>query len=551
MSPNSDILKNVQHWPTAYHGEESEARLFSQGYVLSKDDRLIVVRSSGYHPNLLYSIDLRSGFSDLIGNADVSRSSSIAANSKYVYSVALDDPEIRRAPLGISGKEPQPFIHGPRTRLKRPQDIAVGPRGQLCILENQVLYIRCFASTAEGNASPALSVNMARFGFYLINALAITPGGDLIVEGSLGVPQDDIRGTASIAVVTAQLGTDPKLKRLFTGEQTTLSDPYSLASGPGGSILALQSESGTVLAFGPKQNGNVHPSWTHKVTEVSQPSRLASTTSTVAILGADGIATFHLKENGHSPGWSTPLHVAAGGSGIAFSPSGILVVSDNTGLKGYVLSRPPRLTFGASKGRLSLDDPWFIASDSRGTVYTASAGGAVTAFEPRGAEQIKPLWRRQVRTPFNRQMDAFAADAAGNLYFASASHDAIIVVRRGGWQGILAGPATQLHAPTGLATDPSGDLLVANSGSSNVLIFGAASHGNVAPVAKLAGFWTGLSSPNSIAVNSSGQIFVFDGTLQGFRNAQHNVKVFAADARGNVRPLATYPVTPKCEAGEI
>jgi len=104
------------------------------------------------------------------------------------------------------------------------------------------------------------------------------------------------------------------------------------------------------------------------------------------------------------------------------------------------------------------------------------------------------------------------------------------------------GAATRLGNPKNLAVDSKGNVFVTsevwNAGTyagDNVLVFAAGSKGNASPIATIAGPNTNLRSVHSIAVDSSGKIYV--GTSVG-KDELAGVAVFAAGSNGDVKPEA-------------
>jgi DNA-binding beta-propeller fold protein YncE len=117
---------------------------------------------------------------------------------------------------------------------------------------------------------------------------------------------------------------------------------------------------------------------------------------------------------------------------------------------------------------------------------------------------------------------------------------------------VIQGPATGLNDPTGLAVSRDGSLFVANAGSKNVLVFARGSSGDTAPVARIDGPATQLIEPQALAIDASGRLYVFDGPrTTSALGCKHYVRVYAANARGNVAPLQSYEVNTKCWANAV
>ncbi|MBV8171590.1 MAG: NHL repeat-containing protein [Candidatus Eremiobacteraeota bacterium] len=90
----------------------------------------------------------------------------------------------------------------------------------------------------------------------------------------------------------------------------------------------------------------------------------------------------------------------------------------------------------------------------------------------------------------------------------------------------IAGAATLLQCPEGLAFDSAGTLYVADYSSNSVIEFAPGASGNATPVRQI----TGLSGPVDVAFDSSGNLYV--GQYTGNR-----VDVFAPLANGAATPI--------------
>ena len=140
-----------------------------------------------------------------------------------------------------------------------------------------------------------------------------------------------------------------------------------------------------------------------------------------------------------------------------------------------------------------------------------------------------------------------AFDANGNIYITDAAGDSVLefsVNASGTTTPVhtITGAATGLGFPRGIAIDTQGNIYVSNSGDANnsnvvsVTVYAAGAAGNVSPTATISGAATGLSSPNGIALDTHGNIYVADGAnLSGFGS----VTVYAANATNNAPPTVT------------
>jgi secreted PhoX family phosphatase len=102
----------------------------------------------------------------------------------------------------------------------------------------------------------------------------------------------------------------------------------------------------------------------------------------------------------------------------------------------------------------------------------------------------------------------------------------------------ITGSQTALDSPDGIAVDAGGNIYVVNPGAelgppSSVTVFGAGANGNVAPIRTISGPKTGLGAGYSdgIALDASGTIYVATS------GATARVTIYAATANGNVAPI--------------
>jgi hypothetical protein len=151
-----------------------------------------------------------------------------------------------------------------------------------------------------------------------------------------------------------------------------------------------------------------------------------------------------------------------------------------------------------------------------------------------------------------------AVDGSGNLYVADLNNpptaDSAIYVyppKASGNQAptrTIEGSNTSLVRATGIALDSSGNLYVGNAGTqpseAGVTVYAPGASGNVAPIRKIAGSNTNITSARGVALDAAGNLAV--GNYNGNVCAPNYTLVFAPGANGNVAPARQ--ILPGCPA---
>jgi hypothetical protein len=169
-----------------------------------------------------------------------------------------------------------------------------------------------------------------------------------------------------------------------------------------------------------------------------------------------------------------------------------------------------------TKRKYPLIVPTGIALDSHDNIYVTNDGGTVQGMSQSFAEKFG----------YSGSVTIFGARSHGK-------------VKPDAW---ITGPNTGLRDPYGIAVDAQGSVYVANfeggaSGSGNVTIYPAGSNGDVKPSATIAGNATLMRQPYGLALDSSGSILVanYFGGPAGTRS----ITVYRSGSKGDVAPIRT------------
>jgi len=106
----------------------------------------------------------------------------------------------------------------------------------------------------------------------------------------------------------------------------------------------------------------------------------------------------------------------------------------------------------------------------------------------------------------------------------------------------ISGDKTGLVTPNGIAVDASGKIYVTNDGSAfsrdadSVTVYPANAQGNIAPIATISS--DGIRDPRGIAVNSAGKIYVTNNDFLAPNDTQ-KITIFPASADGSLDPIAS------------
>jgi hypothetical protein len=193
-----------------------------------------------------------------------------------------------------------------------------------------------------------------------------------------------------------------------------------------------------------------------------------------------------------------------------------------------------------------------LAVDATGDIYISNTTGGVSEFSSTATGSVAPTLT--VNTTSGAGPQATAVDPSGNLYIAVATPTnsspipPIQIFPTGATNPshTLSGALTTLASgsPQGLATDPAGNLYVANvvSGVSSILVFEPSDTGNTPPLRDITGSNTLLGCVGGIALDNEGYLYVVSVPTCG-STASPTVLKFSTTGDGNIAPVATFTST--------
>lgn len=251
----------------------------------------------------------------------------------------------------------------------------------------------------------------------------------------------------------------------------------------------------------------------------------------------------------------TPTPSATPTAGVLASSSIYVAQSGDNNITIYppnpagTVNELPVTQINGSNTGLSMPDG--VAVDATGKIYVANRGGSVTVYaaNPIGTVNATPLATITGSNTGLSNPSAIALDASGKIYVSNITN--AITVYAANPSGTLnetplatiAGADTGLASPYGVAVDAAGRIYVANeaggggfSGGS-ITVYAANPSGTLdeAPLATITGSNTGLTLPDGLALDASGQIYVVNTA------STNTVTVYPANPSGtlNEAPLAT------------
>ena len=182
-----------------------------------------------------------------------------------------------------------------------------------------------------------------------------------------------------------------------------------------------------------------------------------------------------------------------------------------------------------------------------GLLYVANIGNRITVYSAGDTGNAAPTAtiagsNTGLSFPWGITRDSTGRLYVVNLGTSAASPETVTVYAANASGNVapirtIGGSNTALHHVEGIAVDAAGQIYVANlrdagTHGDSITVFAANASGNVAPVATIAGSHTGLNAPWSIALAADGRLYVAN-------SVSNSIAIFAPGASGNVAPIRT------------
>ncbi len=404
-------------------------------------------------------------------------------------------------------RHPDRVIAGPHTGLCSPDAIALGPKGELYVLNHRpdnrsrsssddewISWVTVYDSAATGDALPIRALHPHVVGLKNPSTLAVDRNGYLYIGSSVDAHLD----SGSVVVFEAGSDGDVKPLRVISGPSTGLRWPLEIALDRGGNLYVT---SGKYRSF----------PWFPGSGDIEDTVRVFASTSMGDITPCRMLA-------GQSTGLHQPhglvvdrkgqLYLTGGRDGYNSAKTDAI----NVYLAGATGDMSPFRTLTGEQIFDAMREPRRLAIDSYDSLYVRSSSN-FTVFGPESSSTAGPA-----RTFHRNVPDLFALDRHDTLY--SLSGDSVLV-RPPGYTGVgppirtITGVNKGMRGATDIALDSGGSLYLLVSDSSLVRVYPPGSSGVVSPSRTIGGLRTGLNHPRHIALDRQDRLYLTNGPRPG------------------------------------
>ena len=328
------------------------------------------------------------------------------------------------------------------------------------------------------------------------------------------------------------------------GSSTGLNFPEGIALDSGGKIYVTNcatcngntgTPSVTVYAALGSSKGPLNEAPIATITGINtglmSPEGIAVDSTSGNIFVADSAAASVFEYPAGSNGNVTPSATISGGNTGLMSPIGIaehtggdIYVADSVAVSVFVFSAgstgnisPADTISGAKTG---LEKPLGIALDSSLNIYVTNSGPSVTVYSEGSSGNVSPIAtiegdKTDLDGPIGVTLDSdnkiyVVDEPSSSVTIYPAVGDSTGTLNEAPSAAISTTMTTGLTHPQEIALDSTGNIYVADDFASSVFIYPAGSNGNAVPTAIISGGTTNLTSPYGIALDATGNIYVAD-----------------------------------------
>lgn len=404
-------------------------------------------------------------------------------------------------------------ITGNDTGLYYPQGIALDSSGNL-YTEGYVNGggdgVNAYAAGSNGDVSPLTSIIGADTGLAGPNGIVVDAGGRLYVSNSGGGPT----GGGSVTIYAAGSTGDAVPATTITSSFAGLPSASRVAVDSAGNIyVANESGGGSVDIYSAGSYATDTPGATiaGDNTGLNYPLGIAvDFAGNIFVLNRDNAVTVYPAGTAGDVTPNATINIDTSGknvpTGMGLSPHGDLYVTNLAVVKCHrrschKISSPSVAVYPAgsdgnakasaviSGPKTQLGSPSAVAVDESGQIYVTDEGPA---------KCVKGCCSTN-------------GPGSVNVYAPGSKGDVMPIAT-------IKGKSTGISLPYGITVDSNGNIYVLNNGTgifdgcfgeidtaaAPIEIFAAGSHGDIAPTAAISGPFTGLNSPQGIAIGPAG-----------------------------------------------
>ena len=466
---------------------------------------------------------------------------------------------------------PLATISGPRTGLDRPEAITVDSRGAIYVTDYWNNGVTIFAAGSNGNIAPIATISGSNTGLDGPTGIAVDAVGKIYVA--------NIRGSCVTVYSAGSLGNVKPIGTISPGKHGV----EGIAIDSSGRMYLLTGSAVNVYLV--NSNGAAAPIAVISVPITGALTDIAVDSSgkiylTNAVSPTLSFRSQVLVYSVASSGGASPVATIEGSKTRLDYPRGVAVDADG---KIYVSMFEGISVFSpGSNGNVKpiakvasnntgLTQPYGVAVGSDGKIYVADkhvgphSCGRVLVYRSGSYGDVLPMAVIEGPHTVLQQPIGIAVDSRGSIYVTNQeginqcgpSHSTVADINRampyasvtvysgaaiasGGGDvtpvATIGGVGSQISS---VALDSNGKIYSTSWSPNSVRIYPAGSNNKAPPVAVIVGDQTRLDSPQAIALDSSGKIYVANGGYGADPQAQSgSITVYPSDSNGNVRPIA-------------